>query len=202
MPDDSKDAGFWNLPNALTLARIPLLVVGIVLIESGFSGGAILGVVLLFLGMISDFLDGFLARKMGLTSRWGAVLDPLIDKFFVLGLCTWLLMEEWLPGWCLWLYLAILLRELAVTGLRGGSLFPNKGGFGADKLGKWKTTAFFVSQVGFLIAVAVIREGWSDVVGIRVVDALRLTGVGAFVIAAFLTVWSGWRYFARMGRSG
>lgn len=201
MSDDAKDAGFWNLPNGLTLARIPLLVLGIVLIEWGIAGGAVIGAALLFVGMISDFLDGYLARKMGLTSRWGAVMDPLIDKFFVLGLSTWLLMEGWLPGWCLWLYLAVLLRELAVTGLRGGSLFPNQGGFGADKLGKWKTTAFFVSQVGFLIAVVVIREGWSDVLGERFVEVFRLTGVGAFVIAAFLTVLSGWRYFSRIGRT-
>ncbi|HOO92008.1 MAG TPA: CDP-alcohol phosphatidyltransferase family protein [Opitutales bacterium] len=142
MSDDAKDAGFWNLPNGLTLARIPLLVLGIVLIEWGVAGGAIIGAALLFVGMISDFLDGYLARKMGLTSRWGAVMDPLIDKFFVLGLSTWLLMEGWLPGWCLWLYLAVLLRELAVTGLRVAPCFRTKVVLGPTNWGNGKQPLF------------------------------------------------------------
>lgn len=130
-----------NLPNSITLARLVLTGVFVMAVSLGSkaccgTGWYILGLVVFILAAISDWLDGYLARKMGLVTSLGKLLDPLADKILVasafiffssIGLCP------------VWVTCLIIGREFLVTGLR--QIAVEKGVvIAADKLGKWKTT--------------------------------------------------------------
>ena len=75
-----------NLPNLLTLSRIPILfgVVGFLYLP--FSGASSLAFVLFIIGALTDWADGYYARKQGLVSNFGKLMDALTDKVFMVGL--------------------------------------------------------------------------------------------------------------------
>ena len=93
---------------------------------------------LLLIGALSDWADGWMARKADGGSSWGAKLDPLADKLLISAPLIWLAAERQLPLWAVWLLLA---RELLISGWRSAS--PS--GAPASWLGKWKTTLQFLS---------------------------------------------------------
>jgi CDP-diacylglycerol--glycerol-3-phosphate 3-phosphatidyltransferase len=127
----------FNLPNQLTAARLGLALILFYLI----AAQTWLWCILVFVAAaITDWLDGYLARKQGLSSTLGRNLDPLVDKVLVCGAYIFLLqnrsaIEE---GWLLpWMVTVVVARELLITGLR--SFMENRGvTFGADWLGKLK----------------------------------------------------------------
>src|SRR5207248_3065665 len=87
---------------------------------------------------VTDWLDGYLARRQGLSSTLGRNLDPLVDKVLICGAYIFLLPQGIAEGWLLpWMVTVIVARELVITGLR--SFLENRGAvFGADWLGKLK----------------------------------------------------------------
>ena len=107
-----------NLPNLLTLSRIPILfgVVGFLYLP--FLGASSLAFVLFIIGALTDWADGYYARKQGLVSNFGKLMDALTDKVFMVGLFISLLVIGILPEWTLPLLLLILSREFLITGLR------------------------------------------------------------------------------------
>jgi CDP-diacylglycerol--glycerol-3-phosphate 3-phosphatidyltransferase len=127
----------FNLPNQLTACRLGLALILFALIARENW----LGCTLVFAtAAFTDWLDGYLARKQGLTSTLGRNLDPLVDKVLVCGAYIFLLplgsaVEE---GWLLpWMVTVVVARELIITSLR--SFLENRGAtFGADWLGKLK----------------------------------------------------------------
>jgi CDP-diacylglycerol--glycerol-3-phosphate 3-phosphatidyltransferase len=127
----------FNLPNQLTAARFVLALVLFCLIPLGLWISCI---VVFALAAVTDWLDGFLARKQGLTSTLGRNLDPLVDKVLICGAYIFLLPLGSAPdaGWLLpWMVTVVVARELVITSLR--SFIENQGGnFGADWLGKLK----------------------------------------------------------------
>jgi len=131
----------FNLPNQLTAAR---LVLAVVLFGFIAFGGWLWCLVVFALAVVTDALDGYLARRQGLTSTLGRNLDPLVDKVLICGAYIFLLphgmaagaglKEAWLQPWMVTL---IVSRELIITSLR--SFLENQGvTFGADWLGKIK----------------------------------------------------------------
>ena len=127
----------FNLPNQLTAAR---LVLGLVLFGLIALGWWIACIVVFAVAATTDWLDGYLARKQGLTSTLGRNLDPLVDKVLICGAYIFLLPlgsaegERWLLPW---MVTVVVARELIITSLR--SFIENRGGaFGADWLGKLK----------------------------------------------------------------
>src|ERR1700736_1358600 len=123
----------FNLPNQLTAARLVLGIVLFVLIEQALWVSCI---VVFALAAVTDWLDGYLARKQGLVSTLGRNLDPLVDKVVICGAYIFLLPERgaWLAPW---MVTVVVGRELIITGLR--SFMENRGAsFGADWLGKIK----------------------------------------------------------------
>lgn len=185
-----------NLPNLLTLLRIPLLF-GILLISElnpGYAYTIIL--ILLVVSMITDFFDGFLARKMNVVSNFGKIADPLLDKLFILGLFIWMLTVGIIPSWNLVIVLLLLLRELAVTGLRGSGGSSGKQTFGADWFGKWKTTLLFLSLFLFLIAEMLKQDYGLD--GWVMIWVFRM-GLVTLWTGSILGLYSGYRYFRRFG---
>jgi CDP-diacylglycerol--glycerol-3-phosphate 3-phosphatidyltransferase len=110
------DLNNWSTPNLLTGARIAAVPVVMLLLL--FSGplASFLGALCFMLAGATDFLDGFLARRQRLVSRWGKFMDPMADKLLVSVALIMLIPQGRVPAWMAFL---IIGRELAVTGLRG-----------------------------------------------------------------------------------
>ena len=184
-----------NLPNLLTLSRIPILfgVVGFLYLP--FSGASSLAFVLFIIGALTDWADGYYARKQGLVSNFGKLMDALTDKVFMVGLFISLLVMGILPEWTLPLLLLILSREFLITGLR---LVAASDGvvLAAEKSGKHKTVSQMIAAILLLFAVA-IRADFSERLPSIVGDVIHWSGLGFFVLATLLTVSSGLQYMVK-----
>lgn len=106
----------WSTPNLLTGARIAAVPVVMLLLLFPGPWASFLGALCFVLAGATDFLDGFLARRHRLVSRWGKFMDPLADKLLVSAALIMLIPLGRAPAWMAFL---IVGRELAVTGLRG-----------------------------------------------------------------------------------
>ncbi|MBE3596080.1 MAG: CDP-diacylglycerol--glycerol-3-phosphate 3-phosphatidyltransferase [Hydrogenibacillus sp.] len=110
-----------NWPNRLTLLRLLITMVLIALLQfgPGADGGVrvrdALAAVLFLIAALSDWLDGWMARRYGLVTNFGKFLDPLVDKILVIGVLVVLVELGRIPAWGVDL---IILREFAVSGLR------------------------------------------------------------------------------------
>ncbi len=124
-----------NLPNAITLSR--LVLTGVFVAGTSFASavGHWVALVSFVIAAISDFLDGYLARRMGLVTPMGKLLDPLADKVLVCSAFVYLSAGGSCP---VWVTVLILAREFLVTGLRQIALEAGQV-MAADRLGKWKT---------------------------------------------------------------
>ena len=184
-----------NLPNLLTLSRIPILFGIVGLLYLPFAGASSLAFVLFVIGALTDWADGYVARKQGLVSNFGKLMDALTDKVFMVGLFIALLAFGILPGWALPLLLLILSREFLITGLR---LVAASSGvvLAAEKSGKHKTVSQIVAAVLLLLAEAV-RQDFPQALPPVVGDLLAGVGLVSFVIATLLTVSSGTRYMVK-----
>src|ERR1700680_1381780 len=139
----------FNLPNQLTAARLVLGIVLFVLIEQALWVSCI---VVFALAAVTDWLDGYLARKQGLVSTLGRNLDPLVDKVVICGSYIFLLPVPD-SGLTAWMVTVVVGRELIITGLR--SFMEMSGAsFGADWLGKIK----MVLQCATLFAIFLALE--------------------------------------------
>ena len=147
MPAWFKSKGFWNLPNAITVARclaVPFMVA--LLWEKPDVGGGIVACVIFVVAMLSDVLDGYLARKWNLQSVMGAVLDPLADKLMVVATLVMLIPHGWVPAW---MVVVLESRELFIGSLR--TIAVSEGMvIAAGSLGKFKT-AYQATALGFLL---------------------------------------------------
>jgi CDP-diacylglycerol--glycerol-3-phosphate 3-phosphatidyltransferase len=129
-----KEPPVFNLPNQLTAGRLVLGIVLFVLIENDQWLWCI-GV--FALAAFTDWLDGYVARKQGITSTLGRNLDPLVDKVVICGAYIFLLRHEQATGLTPWMVVLVVSREFIITGLR--SFLENLGAnFGAEWLGKIK----------------------------------------------------------------
>jgi CDP-diacylglycerol--glycerol-3-phosphate 3-phosphatidyltransferase/cardiolipin synthase len=172
-----------TLPNLLTLSRIiavPLLV-GF-LWWPGWAAGYAVAFALYCLMGITDYFDGYLARAQGTVSKLGIFLDPIADKIMVAAVVLMLVATRDIAGWSLIAGIIILLRELAVSGLRE-FLAQLQVSVPVSKLAKWKTTLQLVSLGGLILAGAL--PGWPWV---QQVSLAALWG------AAALTLVTGWDY--------
>jgi CDP-diacylglycerol--glycerol-3-phosphate 3-phosphatidyltransferase len=147
----------FNVPNLLTTARLGLgiLLFGLIEFEQWIACLAVFA-----LAAVTDWLDGYLARKQGITSTLGRNLDPLVDKVVICGAYIFLLRTPESQTWLApWMVTVVVARELIITSLR--SFMENVGAtFGADWLGKIK----MVLQCGALFAIFIALEWPSGVV--------------------------------------
>ena len=167
-----------NLPNTLTSIRIiaiPLIVIAFFLPVSWSRPSA--GILFAFAG-VTDYLDGYLARRLGQTSPFGAFLDPVADKLIVATALVLLVQAD--PKWPLALVAAIIIgREITVSALREWmSQVGARSRVSVTFFAKWKTA---VQIAG--ISLMLYRQ---PVAGIRV----YLIGYVLLLVAAVLTLWS------------
>ena len=185
-----------NLPNILTLSRIPILFGIVGLLYAPFTGASTGAFILFIIGALTDWADGYVARKQGIVSNFGKLMDALTDKVFMVGLfISLLVLEGGLPPITLPLLLLILSREFLITGLR---LVAASSGIvlAAEKSGKHKTVSQIVSAIMLLAAIAV-RKDFVESIPAIVGDVLYLGGLVFFVIATVLTVSSGTTYMIK-----
>jgi len=183
-----------NLPNSISLFRLVLTAVFCVAASAEGVVGYAIALAAFVLGAISDWLDGYLARRMGLVTSLGKLLDPLADKILVCSGFVYLSAEGLCP---VWVTALILSREFLVTGIRQIALEEGKV-IAADKLGKWKTTF----QLIFIITALVYLTFESVQSTNPVVTALQFLSDKEHLLfplslwpAVALTVVSGWSYF-------
>lgn len=159
-----------NLPNALTIARMFLVPLLVVVLLTEFEGRQVLGVskalvgaAIFGLASLTDFLDGYLARRRRQITWLGQILDPIADKLLTSAAFISLVQVNLAPAWMVAL---IIGREFAITGLR--SLAHTKGiTIPASRLGKIK----MVSQV---TAILMILVGWAGVPWLAVAGQVAL----------------------------
>jgi CDP-diacylglycerol---glycerol-3-phosphate 3-phosphatidyltransferase len=176
---------FWNVPNLLTLSRLPLAVVLFVCISYGWWFAAL---IMFCIASLTDWLDGWWARKFNQMSAFGRTFDPLIDKVLVGGAFIYLIpVKE--AGLLPWMVTVVIGRELLVTGIRGYIEALGKK-FGADWFGKLK----MVLQCVVLIVIFVVMTLRGRVWAREMVEPLEI--LQTIVIAAMLaaTIGSGLQY--------
>ena len=180
-----------NLPNILTMMRIAAIPVMAALLFSPSRRAGFWAAAVFALASITDWLDGYLARKMGIVTVFGKFLDPIADKLIVMAALIMILPFERVPAW---MVLLILGREIVITGLRG--IASSEGiVIQASELGKFKTIFQIVAILGLLLHYDYnwlfgINHPWFHV---------NMHNLGMFYlwIATVLTVWSGVDYLIR-----
>jgi len=173
----------WN-PNTLTLFRVVTVPAIVILLMFPNRLTTFLAAILFSAASITDYLDGYLARRSGLVTNFGKIMDPVADKLLVS--CTFIMLTAlgWVPAW---IVCVIIGREIAVTGLR--NIISESGlDVSASSLGKYKT--------GFQIAAIIPLLFHYPYFG---VDMETIGGIFLWV-ALILTVWSGVDYFIRFRR--
>jgi CDP-diacylglycerol--glycerol-3-phosphate 3-phosphatidyltransferase len=139
-----------NLPNAITLSRLVLTAVFVVAMGFDGLGGQMTALISFSVAAATDWLDGYLARKMGLVTPLGKLLDPLADKILVCAAFVFMSVEGFAP---VWVTAVIIGREFLVTGLRQIAIEAGQV-LAADNLGKWKTTFQLIFIITALVWLA------------------------------------------------
>jgi CDP-diacylglycerol--glycerol-3-phosphate 3-phosphatidyltransferase len=178
-----------NIPNALTVTRIFLVPLLVVVLLTKFEGRMILGVrkelagaAIFGLASLTDWLDGYLARRQHQVTSLGQVMDPLADKLLTSAAFLALVQMGLAPAW---MVAIIIGRELAVTGLRNRAY--NRGlAMPASSLGKIK----MVAQVVAILAL---------ILGDVYLPGFLVIGRAALWIVVVLALVSAADYFRRFG---
>lgn len=174
----------WNLPNAVSILRIFTAPVLILLLVSPDKKTNFIAAVIFVAASLTDWLDGYLARRMGVETTFGKFLDPLADKLLIVTCLVMLIPLARAPAWMVAL---IIGREIAVTGLR--AMVSVKGiVIAAGRLGKYKTV-FQIASVTALI----VHYKFSGI-------DFHIAGIVLLWIALVFTTWSGLDYFVRFLR--
>lgn len=183
-----------NPPNILTLFRIACIPVMVMLLLSPSRETCFWAAWIFALASVTDWLDGHLARRMGIETVFGKFLDPIADKLIVMAALIMILPYDRVPAW---MVLVILSREIVITGLRG--IASSEGiVIQASDLGKFKTIFQLVAIIGLLL-----HYDYRWFFGIDhplVVVSMHNAGLFFLWIAMALTVWSGLDYLFRFVR--
>ncbi len=165
--------------NRITLMRIGAVVPILILLHFPCVWTCWAAMFIFLAAAISDFLDGYIARREKQVTNFGKFLDPLADKLLICSILIEMVGLSWVPAW---VAIIIIMRELAVTGLR--AVAADKGIImAADRYGKWKTIMQIVAVVPLIIHF--------EFLGIP----FHLLGTIFLYVALVLTIFSGVNYF-------
>jgi len=148
-----------TLPNLLTLSRIVAMPVMVLLLWHPGTRDYGLAFILYVLVGVTDYFDGYLARAQGAVSKLGVFLDPIADKIMVATVIVMLLFTRAIDGPAVIAGLIILVREIAVSGLRE-FLAELRVSMPVSQLAKWKTTFQLVSLGALILAGALPTQPW------------------------------------------
>ena len=178
------------IPNVLTLFRSLTAIVLPIIIIYGGEIGALIATPMLILAGVSDYLDGFYARKYNVISNFGKILDPVADKLLVVGIIFALASENMLDYYYAFFpALLIVLREILITGLRE-SISSFKISLEVTLLAKWKTTIQLMACGSFLV--------WRSNTFFYNIDILGLISYILLWIAGAVTFATGMHYIIKI----
>jgi CDP-diacylglycerol--glycerol-3-phosphate 3-phosphatidyltransferase len=194
-----------NLPNALTISRVPLMFIIVALMFVDLPWAATTAFWLFIVAALTDWLDGKIARERGEVSAFGRFMDAVIDKVMVIGLMIALVNNaDNFMGHditAMVLLLCILCREFAISGLRMAVAVKGEVVV-ADTAGKVKTFVQ-LNAIGWLIGARMLELDHPEKFGgddRSFVTTVRIIGMALYALSAVLTVTSGIAYFRRHGR--
>jgi CDP-diacylglycerol--glycerol-3-phosphate 3-phosphatidyltransferase len=182
-----------TLPTQLTFLRffLAFLVMGLLMVPDWpAKAAALIG---FLLAGLTDWLDGWLARRWRQVSPFGALLDPIADKVLVLGIFLTFVQLRLIPAW---MVLVILLRELIITGVR---LFVASRGvvLAAAQEGKHKAVSQMIT-IAVILSVLVVREFFGPAaISDQVSRAMDWTILGCLWVTVLFTLISGVSFFKR-----
>lgn len=179
----------WTLANLLSFFRIGIIPILVYLLTSPDARASLLAAFLFLFASLTDYFDGYLARRNRTVSDLGRILDPLADKLMVVAVLIMLAAmdrvdEPGVPGW---LVVVIVARETAVTVLRGIALAEGIV-MEAEELGKYK----FLLEVLAIFALLIHYQYLA-------VDFF-VVGIYFLVIATMIALWSGVNYHVKFFR--
>ena len=187
-----------NLPNQLTIGRLFLtaLFVAVISIPDQLLKSVHLldyritiATLFFLIASLTDFLDGYIARKLNLVTDFGKLMDPLVDKILTSAVFIILSKEDMIPAW---ITITIISREFLVTGLR--LLASNQGKvLSADSLGKWKTTSQIIVASYFL---TILGSNEPILKYLKFINQ-PMFGDLLIIICTTITVISGWSYLSK-----
>jgi CDP-diacylglycerol---glycerol-3-phosphate 3-phosphatidyltransferase len=173
----------WTIPNLLSLSRLPLTIVLLVCVE--FENWP-LALLVFAVSMLTDWLDGWWARRYRQRSMLGRNLDPLTDKVLIGGALIYLIDVEG-TGITRWMVAVVICRELLITGIRGIVETCGKS-FGADWFGKLKTVLQTLTLLGIFLILALHEANWLihlwptlDLIQIVILYSMLVATVGSGV---------------------
>jgi len=180
----------WTLPNLLSLFRIAIIPLLVYLLTFSDPRTALLAAFIFVLGSVSDFFDGYLARRRGSVSDLGRILDPLADKLMIISTLIMLAAMERAgePDVPAWLVVLVVARETAVTILRCIALTEGMV-MEAEELGKYK----FILQ-SFAVCALLVHYDYAGV-------DFYIAGMYFLVISTVVALWSGVNYHVRFFRT-
>jgi CDP-diacylglycerol---glycerol-3-phosphate 3-phosphatidyltransferase len=182
----------WTLPNRLSVLRILFIPAIILLISSRKDGYLFASSILFIIAGITDGLDGWLARRLSMTTKLGLYLDPIADKLLVSSVLITLSAYGLVP---LWVTIVLVCREFLINGLRsfyaveGVTIFPSY-------TGKLKTTLQIVGISCILFNTSVLGRPLPDVD-----RALHQIGLIIIYAALCFSVYSAYHYLRAIFRS-
>ncbi|SDU26645.1 CDP-diacylglycerol--glycerol-3-phosphate 3-phosphatidyltransferase [Verrucomicrobium sp. GAS474] len=178
-----------NLPNQLSLGRLVLCAFFVAALSIDFSFRYTVALAIFVVASLTDWLDGYIARKQNIVTDLGKLLDPLADKILVSAAFVGMIGDDY--GAPMWMVVTIIAREFLITGLR--IVAANRGYLlAAEKAGKHKTISQMVFVIVSLFLAATLEMSIPDGPIITFLDYIQ---PALLWIALGITLLSGWIYF-------
>ena len=174
-----------NLPNVLTISRIVLLAPLLIMIYLPNDQLNLISVILFILIALTDFFDGFFARRQNITSEFGKMLDPIADKLLVVGVLIVLMIKGTIEDLSILPALLIIFREIFISGLREFAANRNtQASIDVSQVGKLKTAIQMLSLLLILSSLVLKNQ----------VILLNI-GIIFLWISMLLALISGYKYY-------
>src|SRR5262249_30670072 len=183
-----------NWANRITLSRLALTVFFVISLNSSWQYARTTALVIFLIAGLTDFIDGEIARRYGVITNFGKLMDPLVDKIMVAAAFISLVPLKAVPAWAA---TTVVARDFVITGLRlmasaKGQVLP------AERLGKQKTSWQIVTVVFFLGLLSIVELRYASETSTWWVLAWHEAGPVLVWITVALTIYSGvgctWRH--------
>ena len=168
MSDNKEKSTIWNVPNALTIFRVILILPFVLCLLGGYAGWfgentlrtCIIADIIFCVASLTDLFDGKIARKYNLVTNFGKFMDPLADKLLVCSAMSCLIEMDRMPAW---IVIIIIAREFIISGFR---LVASDAGIviAASYWGKFKTTFQMVMVILLILADLWVYLPWLETV--------------------------------------
>jgi CDP-diacylglycerol--glycerol-3-phosphate 3-phosphatidyltransferase len=179
-----------NWANRLTLSRLGLTVLFVIALNSSWQYGRTTALVLFLIAGLTDFIDGEVARRYGVITNFGKLMDPLVDKIMMAAAFISLVPLRAVPAW---VATTVVARDFLITGLRlmaaaKGRVLP------AERLGKQKTSWQIVTVIFFLALFAASELRYADEGSTWWLRAREVAGPILVYFMVALTIYSGFGF--------